>query len=162
MVKRKLPFLPILPPQDSRPNQIWPLILNLPVTWAPVFKQGRLLRAPTLFPSAPEPSAALLTRLTSRALCFLAPRDFHPSPEPRRRRHGHHTCCILLVDLGECRRCSATFLVVAAVHAAGEQHTGQGGAWRPPKEADLQVAVLFRGGVPIGGHDRDGSVQVLL
>ena len=48
------------------------------------------------------------------------------------------------------------------VYAAGVQHLGLGGVWHPPREADLRVEMLPRGGVPDGGLDGDHRVLILL
>ena len=46
--------------------------------------------------------------------------------------------------------------------AQGERHLGHRRARPPPGEADLRVAVLLRGGIPVGGHEPGGRVQILL
>ena len=53
-------------------------------------------------------------------------------------------------------------IIVVEVLAPGERHPGPRRVRPPPAEAGLQVAVLLQGGIPVGGHDRDSRVQVLL
>ena len=125
----------------------------------PIFKHGRRRGAATLFPRTPKLSAALLTRRVFRALSFLLPRDFLPSPEPRHHRHGRHTRRIIIFDLGERWGGSADLVILAEVHSPRERHLGHVGAGRPPGEVDLRVVVLLRGGIPIRGHEPDSHVH---
>ena len=146
MVKRKLTFPARLPPHDLRPNRIWLLILDLPVVGCHIFKHGRWVGVPTLFPSTLETSTTLLTRLASRALGSIPSRILHHllhSLERCRHRHGRLACSFLLVGLVGRRGSPAVVIVVAAVHAAGGGHPGHGGARRPPGEANLRVEMLL-------------------
>ena len=57
---------------------------------------------------------------------------------------------------------AAAFRGRGAKHPTGAGHPRSGGAWPPPREGDLGVELLLRGGHLNGGPHGDGGLPVLL